>query len=97
MRAGYVYIMANWKNGTLYIGSTSDLGARVAEHKDAANDKSFTARYGLNRLVYYEFFEDIGEAIAREKALKRYKRSWKIELIEADNPEWWDIPLTYDD
>ena len=89
--------MANWKNGTLYIGSTADLGARVAEHKAGANDKSFTARYGLNRLVYYEFFDDIGEAIAREKALKRYKRSWKVELIEADNPEWWDIPLDHDD
>ena len=97
MRHGYVYIMANHKTGTIYIGSTSDIQSRVIEHKTAANPQSFTARYGLDRLVYYEFFETIGEATRREKAMKRYKRAWKIALIETDNPEWNDLPLSWDD
>ena len=97
MRAGYVYIMANRKNGTLYIGSTADLHARVAEHKSGTAPGSFTAKYGCDKLVYYEFYDAIGDAVAREKAMKRYKRSWKIELIERDNADWRDLRLDWDD
>lgn len=89
--------MANHKNGTLYIGSTADIQSRVMEHKTKANPKSFTAQYGCNRLVYFEYFEDIAEATNRERALKRYKRQWKIDLIEKDNPDWFDLPLDWDD
>lgn len=97
MRHGYVYIMANHKNGTIYVGSTADLSARVIEHKTKANPKSFTAQYGCNRLVYYEHFDHIANATARERALKRYKRQWKIDFIETDNPNWDDVPLPWDD
>lgn len=84
--------MANRKKGALYIGVTTDLARRVYEHQ---NDlvKGFTSRYGLHKLVYAETHEDIEVAIRREKAMKEWKRDWKIELIEASNPDWHDLSL----
>jgi len=85
-----VYILASKKNGTLYIGVTSDLIKRVWEHK---NDlvEGFTKEYGVHQLVYFEMLEDMASAIQREKHLKKWNRDWKIELIEKDNPEWHDL------
>jgi putative endonuclease len=84
-----VYILASKKNGTLYIGVTSDLVKRVWERK---NDfvESFTKRYGVHMLVWYEIHETMESAIPREKTLKFWKRAWKLELIEASNPGWLD-------
>ena len=86
----YVYILANRKNGTLYIGVTNNLLKRVHQHKTNAV-KGFTERYAVHRLVYYEHYGDIRDAINREKRMKRWKRQWKINLIEKDNPEWRDL------
>ena len=86
----YVYILASRKNGTLYIGITSDVIKRVWEHK-SKKVEGFTSKYGVDRLVYYEIFNDPENAIKREKRLKEYKRQWKINLIEKDNPEWKDL------
>jgi len=86
----YVYIMASKKNGTLYIGVTNNLIKRVYEHK---NDlvEGFTKKYCVHNLVYYEQTEDIKSAIQREKNLKKWKRQWRIELIEKMNPNWNDL------
>jgi putative endonuclease len=86
----YVYILANKKNGTLYLGFTSNLIKRVWEHKNKVI-KGFTARYGVDKLVYFEQLDDPYNAITREKRLKKYKRKWKLALIEKDNPHWNDI------
>jgi putative endonuclease len=85
-----VYIQASQRNGTLYIGVTSDLVKRIWEHRNNAAD-GFTKKYGVHVLVYYELHEDMLTAIAREKQLKKWNRAWKIELIEASNPEWRDL------
>jgi len=85
-----VYMMANRRHGTLYIGVTSDLISRAAQHRSGAFD-GFTKRYGLRRLVWYEPCDFIIDAIRREKQLKKYKRDWKIALIERENPEWNDL------
>ena len=90
--AGYVYMLANRKNGTIYIGVTSDLSARVYQHKQKAASK-FTAAYDVNRLVWYETYDEIGDAITREKRLKKWNRAWKIRLIEEHNPNWDDLYL----
>lgn len=84
------YIMANKKNGTLYTGSTADLVARIAQHKSGAGSV-FTGKYGCKRLVWYEKFDEMGPAIARERRLKSWPRRWKIELIETANPDWDDL------
>lgn len=97
MRQSYAYIMVNHKNGTIYVGSTTDIQTRVWEHKTKAHPKSFTARYDCDRLAYFEAFDHIADARKRENALKRYKRAWKIRLIETDNPNWDDLPLRWDD
>jgi putative endonuclease len=89
-KTGYVYILANGKNGTLYIGVTSDLIKRINEHKNNAVD-GFTKKYSVHTLVYYEVFEDIVSAIEREKQIKNWQRKWKIELIEKENIEWKDL------
>ena len=86
----FVYIMANKKNGTLYIGVTGDLLKRVCEHKHDII-KGFTKQYGIHRLVYYEATESIHSAIEREKQLKKWNRQWKIRLIEEMNPRWQDL------
>jgi len=88
----YVYIMASQKNGTLYIGVTNDIAARAFAHRDG-NGSTFTAKYKVSRLVYMEIFDDVNEAIAREKQLKKWRRQWKIELIESANPDWDDLYL----
>ena len=82
--------MANEKNGTLYIGVTSNLQDRVYKHKQGLLG-GFTKKYNINNLVFYEIFGDIVEAITREKQLKKWKRDWKIKLIEKDNPGWKDL------
>jgi putative endonuclease len=89
----YVYILANRPRGAMYVGVTSDLLRRVWEHKCKAVP-GHTAKYAIDRLVYYEVFYDIREAIAREKQLKRYVRQWKYNLIEERNPHWEEIVLT---
>ena len=85
-----VYILASKRNGTLYVGVTSDLKKRVWEHK---NDlvEGFTKRYGVHQLVYYELHGEIMSAIRREKQIKKWNRSWKLELIERQNPDWRDL------
>jgi len=86
----YLYILASKRNGTLYIGVTNNLLKRVWEHKNKFV-QGFTNKYTVDKLVYYEIFEDINEAILRETQMKRWKREWKIELIEKDNAEWIDL------
>lgn len=86
-----VYIMASSERGTLYIGVTGDLKRRVWEHRDNGVVEGFTQRYGLNRVVWFEFHPDFPTAIAREKQLKKWERAWKLELIESTNPGWRDL------
>jgi putative endonuclease len=86
----YVYILASRRNGTLYIGVTNSLFKRLEEHR-AGEGSSFVKQYGVFRLVYVETYERAEEAIVREKQLKRWKRDWKIELIEKENLEWHDL------
>ncbi len=86
----YIYIMASQRNGTLYVGFTSDLIQRVYAHKNNFVD-GFTKKYGLHTLVYFESCEDRNGAIQREKQIKEWKRRWKLELIEKSNPEWKDL------
>ncbi len=85
-----VYMLASKRNGTLYIGVTSDLIKRIWEHR---NDlvEGFTSRYNVHRLVWYELHENMESAITREKRLKNWKRKWKLEIIENSNPEWLDL------
>jgi putative endonuclease len=85
-----VYILASQPYGTLYIGVTSDLIARLYQHR-TGQVKGFTSKYGVYRLVRFELFETMHEAISREKQLKRWHRQWKINLIESDNPDWHDL------
>ncbi|MFH1593662.1 MAG: GIY-YIG nuclease family protein [Candidatus Omnitrophota bacterium] len=86
----YVYILASKRNGTLYIGVTSNLDKRIYEHKNNLID-GFTKEYNIHKLVYFEETSDINEAIAREKSLKKWNRAWKLELIEKENPDWEDL------
>jgi putative endonuclease len=85
-----VYIVASKRNGTLYIGVTSDLPKRIWEHKKGLID-GFTRRYTIHRLVYYELHEDMASAISKEKQMKKWNRAWKLELIEKQNPDWKDL------
>ena len=85
-----VYILASKRNGTLYIGVTSDLVKRVWQHKNDVVE-GFTKKYGVHMLVYYELHASMNEAITREKQLKKWNRAWKIALIEKQNPEWVDL------
>lgn len=89
-KQGYVYIMASRRNGTIYIGVTSDLVRRVWDHRQGTV-AGFTSKYGCKTLIYYETHDDVREAIRREKALKEWKRAWKLELIEEWNPTWRDL------
>jgi len=86
----YVYILASRIGGTLYVGVTNDLIRRVYEHRSDAVE-GFTKRYDVHRLVYFECFDEIEQAIHREKRLKKWTRAWKIALIEKDNPNWIDL------
>jgi putative endonuclease len=86
----FVYLLASRRNGTLYIGVTNNLVRRTFQHKSDLI-AGFTKRYGVHRLVWFEEYADIRNAIAREKRLKGWNRAWKIRLIEAHNPEWIDL------
>ncbi len=90
MKTYYGYIMASKKNGTLYIGVTDDLPRRVWQHKNNVHDR-FTKKYNVHRLVWYEATTDIEGAIRREKQMKKWRRQWKINLIEEENPNWGDL------
>ncbi len=85
-----VYLMASRPNGTLYVGVTNHLAARALQHRNGSGS-SFTARYGVKMLVWYEHYSDVREAIAREKQVKKWERRWKLELIERFNPAWRDL------
>ena len=87
----YVYILASSTNVTLYTGVTNDLVRRVYEHKHEANPKSFTAKYKVHKLVYYECTNDVRAALEREKQIKSWKRARKNELVNSENPEWEDL------
>ena len=89
MKGGWVYIMTNKPRGVLYIGVTSDLPARILQHRNRQGS-AFCRKYGLDRLVYAEHHQSIEGAIAREKAMKAWKRAWKIDLIESVNANWHD-------
>ena len=88
--AYYVYIPASRKDGAIYIGVTNDIVRRVYEHRIKAVP-GFTSKYNITRLVWFEMYEDAYTAISREKGLKKWKRSWKVQLIEAQNPDWNDL------
>ena len=87
-----VYILASGHYGTLYIGVTSDLMGRLWQHRNKALP-GFTSKYGVNRLVYFEMYDEMSYAIAREKQLKNWRREWKINLINGANPEWRDLAV----
>lgn len=89
-RQFYVYILASRRNGTLYVGMTSNLLQRVWQHKEGLAE-GFTKKYAVHRLVYFELHQDGENAIRREKQLKKWRRAWKIELIEGTNPDWRDL------
>lgn len=89
-KAGYVYIMASRRNGTLYLGVTSDLPGRVYQHRQGLVG-GFTKRYGCKQLVWYQAFEDIDAARHRELQMKEWKRAWKLRVIEEMNPQWRDL------
>ena len=86
----FVYILASRRNGTLYIGVTNNLLNRVSQHKNDTAD-GFTKKYKVHNLVYFETFNDIRSAIVREKRMKKWKRAWKIRLIQESNPDWQDL------
>src|SRR5437660_7468498 len=90
MKDAWVYIVTNRPNGTLYTGVTSNISRRAWEHREGLVD-GFTKRYGLKQLVYIERYEDIRDAIQREKTIKHYPRAWKVRLILQSNPEWNDL------
>ena len=94
MKTYYVYILANKRNGTLYIGVTNNLVRRIVEHTFGTNE-GFTKKYKVRKLVYYEEFFDIRDAIKREKQLKKWNRAWKIRLIESNNSTWEDLRIGY--
>jgi putative endonuclease len=85
-----VYMMASGQHGTIYVGVTSNLILRISQHREGVMD-GFTRRYGVTRLVWFETYDSIVEAIQREKSLKKYKREWKVNLIERTNPKWADL------
>lgn len=89
-KTGYFYIMASRPDGALYVGVTSNLLQRNHQHKSGAFS-GFSSKYKTDRLVYYEVYDDITEAILREKRVKKWNRSWKVEMIEKSNPDWRDL------
>ena len=95
MKLWYVYIITNKPNGVLYIGVTNNIEERVKEHKLKIYPKSFTAKYNCDKLVYFEEFKSGDKAVVREKQFKKWKRDWKINLIEEMNPSWTDLSLNW--
>jgi len=90
----YLYILTNKKNGTLYIGVSNDLERRIFEHKNKLVE-GFTKNYGLDKLVYFESYQYVNDAIKREKNIKKWKRQWKINLVEKENPNWNDLSFDW--
>jgi putative endonuclease len=90
MQEYYVYILANKRNGTLYVGMTKDIAKRAVRHKDRRANQ-FAAKYDVDKLVYYEKYKSLEEAVKREKQAKKWRREWKIKMIERRNPEWKDL------
>lgn len=90
MKTYFVYILTSKRNGTLYVGTTNNLVGRVTGHRNGTT-AGFTKRYAVHRLVHYETFRHVADAIAREKQLKKWNRAWKLQLIERDNPQWRDL------
>ena len=90
MKQYYVYILASKRNGTLYVGVTDDLFQRIYQHKNNLVE-GFTKKYKVHSLVYYESSSNVHSALQREKRIKKWKRKWKLELIEKNNPEWNDL------
>ena len=86
----YVYLLASRRDGALYLGVTNDLARRVFEHRSKLH-RGFTSRYNITRLTWFETYDDPSSAIAREKEIKKWRRAWKIDLIERRNPEWTDL------
>ncbi|MHA7843557.1 MAG: GIY-YIG nuclease family protein [Winogradskyella sp.] len=95
MNIWYVYIMANKPNGVIYIGVTDNIEERVKEHKLKLYPNSFTAKYNCNKLIYFEEITEAENAYNREKRMKKWKRDWKIKLIENMNPSWMDLSLNW--
>ncbi len=95
MKLWNVYIMANKPNGVIYIGVTDNIEERIKEHKMKIYPKSFTARYNCDKLIYFEEFDDGREAEIRERQFKKWKRDWKIKLIEEMNPSWSDLSMNW--
>jgi putative endonuclease len=95
MKYWYVYIMNNKPKGVIYIGVTDNIEERVKEHKMKAYPKSFTAKYNCDKLIYFEEFVNGDEAVVRENQFKKWKRDWKIKLIEEMNPSWMDISMNW--
>ena len=91
MHSAWVYMLTNSRHTVVYVGVTNHLATRLWEHKTKQNPTSFTARYNVHKLIYYEGFDSIVEAIAREKFIKGKTRKWKEELIQKMNPEWGDL------
>ena len=91
MKPGFIYIITNKNNTTLYTGVTSNLPQRILQHRNKEYAKSFSTKYNLNKLVYWESFQEIGDAIGREKQIKAGSRQKKLDLINAFNPEWKDL------
>ncbi|HRN41605.1 MAG TPA: GIY-YIG nuclease family protein [Vicingus sp.] len=96
MSTFYVYILASQRNGTLYIGLTNNIEKRVAEHKNK-NYQGFTSKYNVNMLVYFEEHDTYDEAYNRERQMKKWKRIWKLNLIEKENPDWKDLSADWFD
>ncbi|PHR71384.1 MAG: excinuclease ABC subunit C [Lutibacter sp.] len=95
MNHWYVYIMANKRNGVIYIGVTDNIEERVKEHRLKIFPKAFTAKYNCDKLIYFEEFENGRDAEKRERQFKKWKRDWKIELIEEMNPSWSDLSINW--
>ncbi|GAB1858638.1 GIY-YIG nuclease family protein [Flavobacteriaceae bacterium MHTCC 0001] len=95
MQLWYVYIMTNKKEGVLYIGVTDNIEERVKEHKLKVYPRAFTAKYNCNKLIYFEEFVNGREAEIRERQFKKWKREWKLKLIEVMNPSWMDLTLNW--
>jgi putative endonuclease len=91
--SGHVYILASRRHGTIYIGSTTDLAKRVYEHREGLI-AGFTRTYSIKRLVFVETYDDIGDAIVRERRMKEWKRNWKVRRIEEQNPFWEDLAVS---
>ena len=91
MEKYYIYFITNKKDGVLYIGSTGRLKIRISQHKRKVHPKAFSARYNLDKLVYFEEIETKEEALTREKQMKKWNRDWKINLINKSNPNWDDL------